>query len=399
MIRAPCEVEQSRKADGRMRILLLGHFPLDADRCVIGPEYITVCLVRGLIKIKGIELVICSLTKGIHERHSDKFEDEVPVYHIPQRRGKWKISILEETYLLWDWVKGRKSEFDVINALGSMNFAFPAVLSRLPTIYTAHGIAFHQIPLMGSSKPGKAFLYSFIEKYVFGRVSGVIATETAGYTRRAVQSKSDVEIREIPNPLSYADWNVFNSPVMGRVLCIGTLYELKNQKMLISALPALISRFPYLKLVLAGDNSTHYARECQRLVEQMKLQREVIFLGLCDRQTIRKELSLADIFVLSSVSEVAPQSIAEAMAAGVPVVATDVGGVAGLIRHGETGFLVPIGDESAMAQAITSLVRDRGLRQRFSEAAIRRSRKLFDPKTIAQQTVAFYEAVASQRQG
>jgi len=393
LVRDPIVLNQPKKADDEMRLLLLGHFPLDPDRCVIGPEYITVCLVRGLMKIKGVELTICSLTKGINESRIGTFENEVPVYHIPQRRGKWKISILEETYVLWSWIKRRKSEFDIINALGAFNFALPAVLSRIPTIYTVHGVESHRISLVRHSKPGKALLYSSIEKYVLGRIRGVIATETAGYTRRAVERLSDVEVREIPNPLSYADWNVVNKPVDGRILCVGTVWELKNQKMLISAMPALISRFPYLKLVLAGDISSDYARECLRLVEQMKLQSEVIFLGICDKQIVRKELSLADIFVLPSVYEVAPQSIAEAMAAGIPVVATDVGGVAGLVKDGETGFLINSSDENSLIQKVISVIGNRTLRHEFSQNAIRISREIFDPLNIALQTTEFIREI------
>jgi len=380
-----------------MRVLLLGQFPLNPDQCTIGPEYITVCLVRGLIKVKDVKLTICSLTAGIKVSRFDIFENTVPVYHIPQRRAKWKMSIFEEAFVLWGWVKSRKSEFDIINALGSMNFALPALLCGLPTVYTVHGIFAHQIPLLSKSKPGKALLYSSIEKIMFRLLHGVIATETAGYTRRTIEKQANVAIREIPNPLSYADWNVVNNPIVGRILCIGTIFELKNQKLLISVVPALVSRFPSLKLIFAGDMSSGYATECKRLVDQMKLQKAVEFLGVCDKQTIRNELSRADIFVLPSLYEVAPQSIAEAMAAGIPVVATDVGGVAGLVKNGETGFLINSGDEDALKHKIISLIGDRILRHDFSHRAISISRKLFEPLNIALQTTQFFSEIKQSK--
>ena len=83
-------------------------------------------------------------------------------------------------------------------------------------------------------------------------------------------------------------------------------------------------------------------------------------------------------FVLSSRSEGFPVAVLEAMAAGLPVVATDVGGVAEAVEHGETGLLVPAADSEALARALERLVADGALRRRLGAAGRARARSLFD---------------------
>jgi glycosyltransferase involved in cell wall biosynthesis len=89
-------------------------------------------------------------------------------------------------------------------------------------------------------------------------------------------------------------------------------------------------------------------------------------------------LASADVFVLSSLSEGMPISILEAMAAGLPVVATAVGGVPELVVDGETGLLVPPGNAEALEAAVRKVVEDGALRRRMGVAGRRRALDRFD---------------------
>ena len=99
---------------------------------------------------------------------------------------------------------------------------------------------------------------------------------------------------------------------------------------------------------------------------------------LGERGDVRELLADADVFVLSSRSEGLPISILEAMAAGLPVVASCVGGVGEIVVDAETGFLVPVGNEGALAAAIERLLADSSLRRRLGAAGRARAEELFD---------------------
>jgi glycosyltransferase involved in cell wall biosynthesis len=112
---------------------------------------------------------------------------------------------------------------------------------------------------------------------------------------------------------------------------------------------------------------------------------------LGEREDVSEQLAQADAFVLSSRSEGLPMAILEAMAAGLPVVATAVGGIPELVADGETGLLVPPGDPDALAAALRRLVADPELRRRLGEAARARVEERFSLAATRSAHLALYE--------
>jgi glycosyltransferase involved in cell wall biosynthesis len=110
---------------------------------------------------------------------------------------------------------------------------------------------------------------------------------------------------------------------------------------------------PNVRLVLAGDGPQR--SEIESLIAQLGLADHVRLLGT--RRDIARLLSAADVFLLTSISEGIPLTVIEAMAAGIPVVATDVGGVAELVKHGTTGYLAAAQDAAGIADHIVRLSR------------------------------------------
>jgi glycosyltransferase involved in cell wall biosynthesis len=135
----------------------------------------------------------------------------------------------------------------------------------------------------------------------------------------------------------------------------------KNHGVLLRAF-ANLPRGPRLRLV--GDGETR--AEFEILAQSLGIQDRVEFLG--ERHDVPRLLADSDIFVLSSVSEMFPISILEAMRAGLPVVSSNVGGVSEAIIDGQTGLLVPSGSIEAMTKALTTLTQDGDLRVRLGRA-------------------------------
>ncbi len=112
---------------------------------------------------------------------------------------------------------------------------------------------------------------------------------------------------------------------------------------------------------------------------------------LGERHDVPAILAAADVFVLSSLSEGMPISILEAMAAGLPVVASAVGGVPEVVIDGETGLLVPPDDAPALANALRRLLADAGLRRRLGAAGRRRAEERFDLPRFRREHLSLYD--------
>lgn len=142
-------------------------------------------------------------------------------------------------------------------------------------------------------------------------------------------------------------------------------HPVKQHDMFLRVAARLASRNPQLRFVLVGDGPLRLALQAQ--VQELKLNHQVMFLG--DRRDIPAILASLDISVMPSSSESLSNVIMESMAAGVPVVAANVGGNPELVENGKTGFLFTAGDEEKFATALETLVAQPELSKQFGTCA------------------------------
>ncbi len=143
------------------------------------------------------------------------------------------------------------------------------------------------------------------------------------------------------------------------LLFVGRLAAVKGVPILFQALADVLKTHPDVTLTLIGDGPERAGLETE--AAQLGLADMVKFSGYQSQDAVAKALAMADIFVLPSFAEGVPVVLMEAMATGLPVIATAVGGVSELVDHRENGLLVPPGDTAALAQALTRLLDDPGL--------------------------------------
>lgn len=141
------------------------------------------------------------------------------------------------------------------------------------------------------------------------------------------------------------------APVIG---IVGGLRAVKSHSLLVRAAATLAGRHPGLKALIVGDGPEREALEA--LIGELRLRETVLMLG--SRTDVPDVLRALDVAVLCSESEGTPISVLEYMAAGLPTVATAVGGVPDLVQDGVHGLLVPPGDAQALASAISTLLDD-----------------------------------------
>jgi glycosyltransferase involved in cell wall biosynthesis len=157
-----------------------------------------------------------------------------------------------------------------------------------------------------------------------------------------------------------------------RIITVGRLAWPKDPQTLLDALGRLRKRT--FAAVIVGDGPQRPGAEAR--IRELGLASSVQILGA--RDDVPDLLARSDVFVLASRSEGGPISILEAMAAGLPVVASAVGGVGELVQDGSTGLLAPAGDAGALAAAVQRLLDDPELRHRMGEAGRRRAAERFD---------------------
>jgi glycosyltransferase involved in cell wall biosynthesis len=149
-------------------------------------------------------------------------------------------------------------------------------------------------------------------------------------------------------------------------LATGNLTEVKGYQYLIAAVADLVNKGVAVKCFIAGQGELKDSLD--RQIEEMRLEDSVKLLGY--RDDVPALLGAADIFCMPSLSEALPYSLLEALAAGVPVVASRVGGIPEVITHGKEGFLVPAKNVSELCMAIQQLVSNPELRKKMSSQAL-----------------------------
>ena len=173
---------------------------------------------------------------------------------------------------------------------------------------------------------------------------------------------------------------------------VANLYPVKNHAMLLRAAARLNADWPQVRFVLVGEGAERTALE--RLANESRISQQVLMPGRLSNEP--GFAGIFDIGVLTSREEGFPNWIVEAMAAGRPVVATNVGGVPDAVVEEVTGLLVKEDDDAAMARALDRLLRDEVLRLKMGDAARARARSLFHDSAVMADLAALYEDLAAR---
>jgi glycosyltransferase involved in cell wall biosynthesis len=204
----------------------------------------------------------------------------------------------------------------------------------------------------------------------------------------------------IHNGLDLSGWAQAARPskTFGRVLIatVGNIRFVKGHDVLVRAAALTVPHFPNVLFSIAGDVlESFYFAELQALIRDLNLSNHFVFAGGVG--DLREYLANTDIFVLPSRSEGFSNAIIEAMAASLPVVATDVGGNGEAVEDGVSGLLVPSEDPLALSLAINQLLSDPALAARMGAAGRKRVTDHFTTEAMMNQVVAAYAALLTER--
>ena len=210
----------------------------------------------------------------------------------------------------------------------------------------------------------------------------VTETDYAGhFLRQQFPDRAD-RVHRIYNGLDLSEFGRADfSSTPALIMAVGRLISKKGFADLIRACALLEKRGKSFRCEIIGEGSLE--NELRRQIDELSLQNTVVLVGAKPQSELRRRLAAANVFVLPSVIDPdggmdnLPTVIMEAMAAGLPVVSTNIGGIPEMVIENETGFLVQSGGAEAMAAAIEKVISDRSLAARLGQSGYERARKLF----------------------
>jgi glycosyltransferase involved in cell wall biosynthesis len=237
------------------------------------------------------------------------------------------------------------------------------------------------------------WLAARLEAFTLPRSDGVVCI--TDYTQQAVAPLARATWI-VPNAVDTSFFAIEHQAAFPKeIVCVAHISLRKNQVRLIHALQPLAAREKF-QLIFYGlaDRKDSYAQEFFQLLEKNSWCR---FAGFADRAGLRAVLARAGMLILPSLEDNCPMAVLEAMAAGVPVAAANVGGVPDVIEHEAGGLLFDPTREESIRAAIAELLADDTKAAGLAATAKAKALRCFHPQKIAEKHVAIYHEVIARR--
>lgn len=270
--------------------------------------------------------------------------------------------------------------------------------NRTPVIMTEHGVAFRELLLYynaytydEASKVLMKVIAANIVKTVYWVADFVVPVCSANTEWERNLGLPEKKIRVIYNGIDmkrFRPMKVERKTDRPVVVFVGRLEIFKDVVSLITAMKYVRDEIPDVICLIYGEaTDLDYARTCLNVVKRLKLENTVKFMGKTNEP--EKAYNVGDVVVMSSVTEAFPYTAIEAMACGKAVVATDVGGTREALEG--CGILVRSRNEKELARGIVKLLKDKALRTRLGDAALKKAQDKFQLSTSANNYRLLYE--------
>jgi L-malate glycosyltransferase len=349
----------------------------------------TVCHVLHSLKVGGAEVLAARLARQLSGDFRVLFAclDELGTLGQQLRDEGFKVEVLERRPGIdWRCVLRlgqllRRERVDLIQAHQYTPFFYAAaarLLSpRAAILLTEHGRHHPDFPRLKRKLANRLLLRRRDRVVAVGQaVRGALVANDGFPARRVQVIYNGIDLspfavphddrRSIRREMGVGDEDFV-------ILQVARLDYLKDHATAIRTLAQIIPQRTDARLVLVGEGPELNA--IQELIRLHQVETQVRLLGL--RKDVARLLSAADLFLLTSISEGIPLTVIEAMAAGLPVVATQVGGMAEVVENGVTGLLAPSGNQERLAAQVLSLAEAPAIRQQMGQQGRNRAIALF----------------------
>lgn len=355
-----------------MKLALTAPYPYNPNRIPGGVAYVSYVLSKGFEAHDDVELHIVALTRETSRRETIKVGRST-VHFIPEATRRIVPNMIQSIGKVNQEL--RKIEPDVVYSHSSM-CTLGAFKAGLPTVHCVHGVVRQEARVAKGKEKLILLMKLMLENKAVANARHLVAISR--HTEQEYRSIARGKFHRIDNPVEDEYFACENAEEAGRVLYVGSISRRKNLLGLLSAVDIASKKMPEVQLVVAGGSSDPaYGREVREFMTKRGLSERVQLLGLVERRDLPTEMARCAIYSIVSREENAPCAIAQAMAAGKPVVASDVGGIPDMVEHGKTGYLTEYSDTAALAGYILEMLADHDLRRSMGEEARNRANQRF----------------------
>lgn len=369
-----------------MKVAVVTSFPDNPATPTGGVEAVSVCLVQALADHDDQTLHVVTTSETYSSLKTERWRN-VEIHRLPWAGGS----------MLWNAVgPGRRQlqEYlkrlnpDLIHAHDTYGLRVKGM--AIPRVFTIHGFIYSDTLIAGGRLAHlRSWIWRRIETAGWANQPHIISISP--YVRERLRGIAQGMIHDIDNPIPETFFDVVRQERRGVVFSAAAVIPRKNPLALIDAIAALAAEGVDVQLRLAGSlDDNGYVQQVHERIRQTEVEKRVVFLGRIGTEQIRKELSTAGIFALTSLEENSPMGIEEAMAAGVPVVTSSRCGMPYMVRDGESGFLVDPNNSRDVARRLRQLIENDALRRSMGMKGKTIARDRFHPMKVANRTREVY---------
>jgi glycosyltransferase involved in cell wall biosynthesis len=385
---------------GKIKVLMVGALPPDLQSVKGGVEAAILNLFSGFSLLKDLEVVHISFVEGLANRFDVRLAPNIKICFVP-----YKVNIRLLDYLLNRPVLKeiiQKEKPDIIHIQESephlLRFlSFP----KNNIVVTQHGIMKEELKYATGIKGKLKFLFkSVVERYVFPRFKNVIFI--SNYNKKLFTGSLDksTNIYNAVNPIFF-NHKPNTTPDPHTIIYVGVLSKRKNLRIVIDALHELKKKNIIFQLHVVGwykEKDYEYEKIILQMVKDYQMADQIKFHGWLKQHEILDVFDQCSTFVLPSLQETLPVSIAEAMALGKIVIASNVGAISEMFEDKISGYLFSKNDLNKLVSLLETLYFNKQKAQQLASAIKEIAIEKYHPEANAKRTVNFYKEVLEVNQ-
>lgn len=341
----------------------------------------------------GIDMTL--LTHEYQGQPSEQYIDGLKIIRIPST-VLYRYNIAISPLAFWRVYKRvKQDDYDIVHGLDmysplALAATFFAHRRGVPTILTSGSVH--------TTQGAWNAIYRLMQ-IVLRRTDKLIAKSKSSeefFVRLGVPKK---RIFVVPNGINISKFDPATAGVEMRnelridqeplVVTAIRLLKKKGPRYLVAAFPKVLETVPDTKLAIAGKGPEAVNLRAQ--IRKLGIGDSVLMLGELPHEQTLKLMAAADAFVLPSLIESCPNALLEAMAVGVPVVGTRVGGVPEIIENEENGLMVPEANPNSLADAVVRVLEDNQLAKKLKANGVKTVHEKFTWESVAKQTLMVYK--------